>query len=231
MAARKRLIAANWKMHPAPEGFDAKDSPYRTHASLDVVVFPSMADLPKVRAAELVYGAQCARPEHAGAFTGDCSMTMLKDAGCRYVLCGHSERRQHHGETDAFVMEQVAAALACGMHPVLCVGETREERDRGETERALKRQLHGMPKDGHIVIAYEPVWAIGSGSAASPDEAATVHAFIRTHATATTRILYGGSVDDDNAAGFLVHEDIDGFLVGGASLKPEVFRAIVAAAA
>lgn len=231
MRTRKRFIAANWKMNPAPAGFDAKDSPYRTHADCDVVVFPMTSDLQKVRTAELLFGSQGARPERSGAFTGDESMAAMKDAGCRYVLCGHSERRRVHAETNEFVMEQVIAALELGLHPVLCIGETVEERKAGKTHDVLKKQLHGLPESEQIVIAYEPVWSIGSGTAATPDEAADAHAFIRNQSkNANVRILYGGSVDDNNAASFLAKEDIDGLLVGGASLKPAVFGAIVAAA-
>lgn len=232
---RRTLIAANWKMHPAPAGFDAKDSPYRTRGDCDVVVFPALPDLPRVRAAELLYGGQCGRPETHGAFTGDCSMAMLKEAGCRYVLCGHSERRQGHGESDAFVMEQVVAALALGMHPVLCVGETSEERSQGKTHDVLKRQLHGLPDSPEIVVAYEPVWAIGTGEAAEPQEIAEAHACIRGHLPQgmrpSTRIVYGGSADAANAAALLAINDIDGLLVGGASLKPAAFAAMVALAA
>ncbi len=231
---RKTLIAANWKMHPAPAGFDAGDSPYRTHAGCDVVVFPAATDLHRVRAAELLFGAQCGRPESDGAFTGDLSMAMLHSEGCRYVLCGHSERRMHHGDTDDDVMQQVVCALEHDMHPIVCIGETEDERKAKKTHAVLTRQLHGLPIDPRIVIAYEPVWAIGSGRSATTDDVQEAHAFIRSQlpdsTQADTRILYGGSVTPDNAEELLSHPEVDGLLVGGASLDGKKFAAIVAVA-
>ncbi len=231
--SRKHLIAANWKMHSAPQGFDAEDSPYRNHGDCDIVVFPTALDLARCRDAELVTGAQAGRPEQSGAFTGDLSITMLKEAGCRYVLCGHSERRRHHGESDAFVIEQVIAAIEAGMHPILCVGETKEEHDAGKTKEVLKRQIgmiHTMITP-NLVLAYEPMWAIGSGVSATPEKAQEIHAYLRgllAESTRTeTRILYGGSVDEKNAAALLAQEDVDGFIVGGCSLEPRTFASIV----
>lgn len=227
---RRSLIAANWKMHPAPAGFDAKDSPYRATARADVVVFPSFLDIRHCISAGLVTGAQWGHSETNGAHTGDISMEMLKAAGATYVLCGHSERRQNYGETDAQVLAQVKAALAHDLQPIVCVGETDAERKAGTEKEVVKRQLHGLP--GGITVAYEPVWAIGSGKTATATDAQEMHAFIRSLLAdgATARILYGGSMTAATAAELLVQPDIDGGLVGGASLKPEEFGKIVAAA-
>lgn len=225
----KTFIAANWKMNPAPAGFDAKDSPYRQTASVDVVVFPVVTDLQKVRSAELMFGAQGGRPEAKGSFTGDVSIKQLADAGCRYVLCGHSERRKFHGEDDDYVMQQVIAALENNLHPILCIGETEEE-DPKNIRHILKKQLQGLPADEKILIAYEPSWAIGSGTPRTPDDVQEIHSFIRSLLEKPTRILYGASVNEDNAAGLIAQKDVDGFIVGGASLDPVAFRKIVAAA-
>lgn len=242
MSSRKSLICANWKMHALPVGWDAADSPYRPEAGVDVVVFPSFLHIPQCIEAKLNIGGQCGRPEPHGTFTGDVSMKMLKDIGCTYVLCGHSERRRKHGETDAFIAEQVVAALEVGLLPILCVGETQEQRKKGHAEQTIKKQLSTLPVflfqratsnelTSNIVIAYEPVWAIGTGLNALPDDAQTMHAFIRSllpqDAKESTRIIYGGSVTNLNAADFLAHSDIDGLLVGGTSLDPEKFSVIV----
>jgi triosephosphate isomerase (TIM) len=232
MSRRKPLICANWKMHSPPKGWDAPDSPYRPEAGVDVVVFPSFLALPAAITAKLIVGGQCGRSEPEGAFTGDVSMKMLKDIGCTHVLCGHSERRKYHKETDAFIAEQVAAALEVGLHPILCIGETKEQRDRGHAQQTVKKQLTQFSIfNFQFSIAYEPVWAIGSGMNALPDDAEKMHAFIRSllpkESRESTRIIYGGSVNDLNAADFLAHPDIDGLLVGGASLLPEQFRGIV----
>ena len=226
---RKILIAANWKMNPAPAGFDAKDSPYRPETAIDVVVLPTFLDLQTCIAARLTVGAQYGRPEHAGAFTGDVSITELKKIGCRYVLCGHSERRHHHGETDQMVMEQAVATLEAGLHPIICVGETADEREKKKEKSVVERQLKGIPEG--VTIAYEPVWAIGTGKTATPKDAQEMHAFIRSllpkDQKETTRILYGGSMNAANAEELLKQNDIDGGLIGGASLKPQEFRSIV----
>ncbi len=223
---RKFLVAANWKMNPAPTGFDAVDSPYRGESAVDVVVFPSFIDLQRCVGAKLITGGQCGRPEQSGAFTGDVSITQLKAMGCRYVLCGHSERRQHHGETDEFVREQAIAALEAGLHPIICVGETEEERKKGKQNDVVKRQMNDLPAG--ISIAYEPVWAIGTGKTATPKDAQVMHAFIRSLLSEKeTRILYGGSMNGKNCEELLGCPDIDGGLVGGASLKPEEFKRIV----
>ena len=235
MSDRKFLIAANWKMNPAPAGALEPDSPYRTHAAVDVVVFPSFLDLRACLNAKILAGPQCANPEAPGARTGDISIDMIKGMACRYVLCGHSERRKFHDETDADIAAQVVAALERGMHPVVCIGETEEERKAGKEKSVIKRQLKGLPLTSDITVAYEPVWAIGTGKTATPNDAQEMHAYIRSllpeERRATTRILYGGSMKAENAEELLKQPDIDGGLIGGASLKPAEFGEIVKIAA
>lgn len=229
MSQRKPLIAANWKMNASPEGWDAQGSPYRPRQGLDVVIFPTFLDIPACRAAGYIVGGQYGRPEAAGAFTGDIGMQLLKVSGCQYVLCGHSERRQYHGETDANAADQVRAALEVGLTPIACIGETGEERKHGQTKAVIERQVRALPAPP--IIAYEPRWAIGSATPATPEHAQEVHAFIRSLLPApgreSTRILYGGSVTAENAPAFLAQRDIDGLLVGGASLDLRAFRGIV----
>ena len=186
-------------------------------------------------------GAQCCHTEPYGAFTGSISAAMLKDAGCRYVLCGHSERRHLGGETDAVVAGSLVRALEEGLTPVLCVGETREEREAGQARNVVLRQVDAgldalTSPDAPLVVAYEPVWAIGTGLTASPEEAAGAHAWIRTRVAERDgkralglRILYGGSVKPGNIGGLLASPDIDGALVGGAALDPEAFGALIRA--
>jgi triosephosphate isomerase len=182
--------------------------------------------------AKLITGAQYGRAEASGAFTGDVSMAMLAKLGCRYVLCGHSERRKFHHETDSMVAEQAVAALEAKLHPIVCVGETAEEREKGKEKDVVLKQIKGLPSG--ITIAYEPVWAIGTGKTATPKDAQDMHAWIRKHLPRdqqdTTRILYGGSMNAANAEELLKQDDIDGGLIGGASLKPADFKAIVDAA-
>lgn len=228
---RKLFIAANWKMNPPPAGFDDRYSGFRPHAAVDVVVFPTFVDLYATLEAELETGAQCGRPEPIGPHTGDVSMAMIKAAGCSYVLCGHSDRRRDHHETDEDVRQQAETAVAAGLQPIVCVGETAEERDSGQQQEIVERQIAGMPSG--IIVAYEPVWAIGNGKAASMDDAQTMHAFIRSLLPEgnSTRILYGGSMSPATAEGLLTQPDIDGGLVGTASLKPDEFKAIVEIAA
>ena len=186
-------------------------------------------------------GAQDVSAHDSGAFTGEVSAPMLHELGCRYVIVGHSERRQYHGETDALVADKAKAALASGITPIVCVGETLAEREAGHTEEVVRRQLAAViHANGHciseIVVAYEPVWAIGTGKTASPDEAQAVHAVLRaqlkaaTEKSARVKILYGGSMNAANAASLLGQPDIDGGLVGGASLKAPDFLKIIAAA-
>jgi triosephosphate isomerase (TIM) len=175
-------------------------------------------------------GGQDCHAAPSGAHTGDISAEMLADAGCGYVILGHSERRQHHGETDAIVRAKLSAALRAGLAPILCVGETLAEREAGRAIETVTSQLAGslpesMPPD-RLVVAYEPVWAIGTGRSATADDIAAMHLAIRTRLPAATRILYGGSVNPKNAAELLAVENVDGALVGGASLKAEDFLAI-----
>ncbi len=186
-------------------------------------------------------GAQDVSQHESGAFTGEISAAMLKEAGIRYAIVGHSERRQYHLESDAVVALKAQRALACGVTPIVCVGETLAEREAGKTEEVVKRQLAAViHTNGHciseIVVAYEPVWAIGTGKTASPEQAQAVHAVLRAQLAAATpnaervQILYGGSMNAANAAQLLSQADIDGGLVGGASLKAPDFLSIIAAA-
>lgn len=186
-------------------------------------------------------GAQDVSAQASGAYTGEVSAAMLKELGCRFAIVGHSERRQYHGESDALVADKARAALASGITPIVCVGETLAEREAGHTEEVVKRQLAAViHSNGHciseIVVAYEPVWAIGTGKTASPEEAQAVHAVLRAQLKAATdqsgrvKILYGGSMNAANAATLLAQPDIDGGLIGGASLKAADFLTIIAAA-
>lgn len=232
MPKRHKLLAANWKMNPAPQGFDMPIGPFRRAPDVDVVVFPSAMDIDRCVAAGLVTGGQAARAEENGAYTGDVSMAMLVAHGCQAVLCGHSERRQHHGETDESIGAQVRGALAAGLLPILCVGETGAERDAGMAQDVVREQLTVALKDiqGSVVIAYEPVWAIGTGKTATPGDVQDMHAFIRTQLPEALRespLLYGGSVKPENAAEIFACADVDGALVGGAALKSDSFGAIL----
>lgn len=228
---RTKLIAANWKMNAPPSGWDSDDSPYRSRDTVEVVVFPTFLDIRTCIEKFLVVGAQYGRPEAKGAFTGDISMDLLQTHGCTYVLCGHSERRKHHSESDAFIALQVEAALASGLHPILCIGETADERELGQTKDVLLRQLSLINAYPSLTIAYEPVWAIGNGQSATPSDIQEMHLYIRSllpsSLQTSTRILYGGSVKPENAAAILSQPDVDGALVGGSSLDPRAFRAII----
>lgn len=244
----KKLIAGNWKMNgnlaaneallaALVQGLSAKPA-------CDVAVCVPAAYLAQVQAlkvADISLGAQDLSAQAAGAYTGEISAAMLKDFGVRYVIVGHSERRQYHGETDVLVSSKAKAALAAGITPIVCVGETLAEREAGRTEEVVKRQLAAViHTNGHciseIVLAYEPVWAIGTGKTASPEEAQAVHAVLRAQLKAATdqsariKILYGGSMNAANAASLLGQPDIDGGLIGGASLKAADFLSIIAAA-
>jgi triosephosphate isomerase len=250
--ARKPLIAGNWKMNGSVEQTEALI--HALSAGVDGVDAAEMLVCPPFvyldRAAgwladsPIALGAQdlCAR-EGSGAFTGEVSGAMLTDVGCRYVIVGHSERRTLYGETDAAVTEKFAAAQAVALDPILCVGESLEEREAGETEAVVSRQVRavvdalGVGALARATIAYEPIWAIGTGRTATPDQAQAVHALIRGLIAAEDvtiadglRILYGGSVKGANAAELLAQEDIDGGLVGGASLDAADFLKIFAAA-
>ena len=207
---------------------------------------PYLAQVQTLKAAQpalavLEVGGQDVSVHASGAYTGEVSAAMLRDLGCRYVIVGHSERRQYHGETDALVADKAKAALAAGVTPIVCVGETLAEREAGRTEEVVKRQLAAViHTNGHciseIVVAYEPVWAIGTGKTATPEEAQAVHAVLRAQLKAATdqagriKLLYGGSMNAANAAQLLAQPDIDGGLIGGASLKAPDFLTIIAAA-
>lgn len=228
---RKYLIAGNWKMNPAPEGAFVADSPYHPRADVDIVVFPTYLDLPAAVDAKLLCGPQYAHSEDAGAHTGDIGMGMIQPLGCTYVLCGHSERRADHGETNAMVAAQAISALEHGLHPMVCVGETQQERDAGKAQEVVAAQLSVLPLESELTIAYEPVWAIGTGNTATPEQAQEMHAFIRNQLPEdrrdVTRIVYGGSMKPNNCADLLKQPDIDGGLIGGASLKPNDFAEII----
>ncbi|MDO8287385.1 MAG: triose-phosphate isomerase [Rhodoferax sp.] len=245
---KKQLIAGNWKMNGSTTANEALVSALAAGvagASCLVAVCvpaPYLAQVQRLAAGTGIdLGAQDVSQHEAGAFTGEVSAAMLRDFGTRYCLVGHSERRQYHGETDAVVAIKAQRALAAGITPIVCVGETLAEREAGRTEEVVKRQLAAViHTNGHciseIVVAYEPVWAIGTGKTASPQEAQQVHAVLRAQLRAATAhadrmlILYGGSMNAANAAQLLSQPDIDGGLVGGASLKPADFLSIIAAA-
>jgi len=202
------------------------------------VPFPYLGEVAgRLANTRLAWGAQNLSEHAQGAYTGEVSAAMLAEFDCRYALAGHSERRQLFGETDAAVAAKFAAALANGITPVLCVGETLAERDSGRTEQVVDRQLqavldvNGKKSFERAVLAYEPVWAIGTGRTASPEQAQAVHAFLRARVLPQTRILYGGSVKAANAASIFAMPDVDGGLIGGASLVAEDFLAIAKAAA
>ena len=197
----------------------------------------------QLQGSAVAWGGQDLSTESAGAFTGEISASMLRDFGCHYVIVGHSERRAYHGESDELVARKFAAARAAGLVPILCVGETLEEREQGVTEQVVARQLdavielEGVAALADGVVAYEPVWAIGTGKTASPEQAQEVHAFIRGRVAARDngvaeglRILYGGSMKPGNAAELIAKTDIDGGLIGGASLQAEDFLGICRAA-
>lgn len=252
ISMRRTLIAGNWKMNGSKaEARSLVEDLMRRQREVgserpdcDLLICPPFVFLELVgrliEGSEIALGAQDCHPAEAGAHTGDISAGMLADIGCSYVIVGHSERRQDHGEGDALVQAKAAAALAAGLTPIVCVGETREERDAGHTLDVIERQVRdSLPANcgSRVVVAYEPVWAIGSGLSATPADVAEVHAAIRgvlrdlsgKEAADATRILYGGSVKPGNAAELLALEEVDGALVGGASLKAEDFWAIASA--
>ncbi len=232
------LIAGNWKMFKGPHEARVFAATIRGLAELahgvDVVVCPPYVSLAAV-VQELgansnvrVY-AQNVHWELEGAFTGEISAPMLLEIGCTGTLVGHSERRQHFGETDETVRMRAETALEQGLSVIACVGETEAERDAGETEAVLRRQVTVLPRHPALAIAYEPVWAIGTGKTATPDTAQEAHAFVKS--LHPTRVLYGGSVKPENAAVLLAQPDVDGALVGGASLEAASFEAICLAGA
>ncbi|MGB0135067.1 triose-phosphate isomerase [Dokdonella sp.] len=247
---RRRLVAGNWKMH----GSRAASAELVASVSqsvpkgVDVAVMPPFPYLSELMAANagkaLAFGAQDLSEHAEGAYTGEVAGGMLRELGCEYVLVGHSERRQYHAETNEVVARKFVAAQAAGLIPVLCVGELLEHREAGETEVIVAAQLAavldlaGISAFSHAVVAYEPVWAIGTGKTATPGQAQEVHAFMRdkfaeqdARIASSLRLLYGGSVKAANAAELFAEPDIDGGLIGGASLVAADFIAICAAAA
>jgi triosephosphate isomerase len=249
---RRQMVAGNWKMHGSLAANQALlaelEMNLKSDWPIDIVVFPPYVYLSDairmLEGGRIGVGAQDLCAESGGAFTGQVSAAMLKDVGCSHVIVGHSERRRWYHEDDALVARKFAAALAAGLTPVLCVGETLEERESRLTETVIARQLdaviamHGVGGFARAILAYEPVWAIGTGRTASPEQAQEVHAFLRNRISAQDakmarhlRILYGGSVKAGNAAELFQMPDVDGGLVGGASLSADEFQQICAAAA
>ena len=246
---RKKLITANWKMCKTPdqtrEFFRALLPMVTGHSRDEIAVCPPCVDLPSAleaaKGSNIAIGAQNLHWEKEGAFTGEISAGMLVELGCTHVIIGHSERRQYFAETDDTVNRKLKTALEAGLTPIVCVGEVLEEREAGLTEDVLRRQclraFHKVStkKAGKLVIAYEPVWAIGTGKTATPQMASVSHNLIRGEAAKTfgeefaqeLRILYGGSVKPENVQALMAEEEIDGALVGGASLDPTSFAAIV----
>ena len=247
---RRPVVAANWKMHKTIREAEAFVDAFLPRVAglraVDVVLappFPALAAVGRRLAGSAVaLAAQNVNPEPQGAFTGEVSPPMLVELGCAYCIVGHSERRTLYGESDAFVARKAAALLEHGIRPIVCVGETLEQREQGRTAAVVREQLAGslasVPSErgADVVIAYEPIWAIGTGRTATPALAQEVHALVRAAlgerfgATAERiRIQYGGSVKPDNAAALLAEKDLDGALVGGASLEPDSFAQIARA--
>ncbi len=248
---RKPLVAGNWKMNGSRESNNAlikgiiEGSSQVTNA--EILVCPPFVYISEVAAllegTDIAYGSQDVAKEEVGAYTGEISVSMLKDIGCTYAIVGHSERRALYGDTDKIVAQKFAAAQNGGLTPVLCVGELLEEREAGQTEAVVEKQLQavvdlvGISALEKSVVAYEPVWAIGTGKTASPEQAQEVHAFIRgwiskedAAVAEKVRILYGGSVKAANAKELFSQADIDGGLIGGASLAADEFISICEAA-
>ncbi|MBI2314227.1 MAG: triose-phosphate isomerase [Betaproteobacteria bacterium] len=249
---RRKLVAGNWKMHGGLaqnqallEGILPGVKGLRTADCVVCAPFPYLAQVQALlKGTTVAWGAQNLSQHPSGAFTGEVSASMLRDFGCRYVIVGHSERRQLYGEDSATVARKFNAALDAGLTPIFCVGETLEQREAGATEKVVAEQLDavtglvGAAGLGRAVVAYEPVWAIGTGKTATPDQAQEVHAFIRKRiaessadVAAGQQILYGGSVKGSNAKELFAMADIDGGLIGGASLKADEFVTICQAAA
>ena len=247
---RKTVIAGNWKMNKTPS--EARELvsaliPLVKDAKCDVVVCTPAVDFAAVseviKGTNIKLGAENMHWKESGAYTGELSAAMLKESGVEYVILGHSERRQYFGETDATVNQRVLAAVKAGLTPIICVGEKKEEREAGYTNALVTYQtqiaLSGLTADEvkHVVIAYEPVWAIGTGKTATADQAQEIHAFIRKtiadkygkEVAENTSILYGGSCKPSNAAELFAKPDVDGGLIGGAALKADSFMGIITA--
>ena len=248
---RTPVIAGNWKMNKTP--FEAVElvselKNFIKHPCCEVVICPPTIDIPvifgELNGSPIKMGAQNCHFEEKGAFTGEISVKMLKESGCSHVIIGHSERRQYFNETDETVNKKIKAAMEGSLTPILCVGETLEERENDKTEDVIKREIdgafEGIDESGarNIIIAYEPIWAIGTGKTATPAEADVVCGYIREliakkytkQLARTIRILYGGSMNSVNAKDLLAQYNIDGGLIGGASLKPMNFAQIIEAA-
>ncbi len=246
---RRRVIAGNWKMYKNQKQTRAFFRAFKPLVAeitdCDMVIAPPFTNIPAaVKAAKGVaigISAQDVYWEKEGAFTGQISTGMLVEAGCGYTIVGHSERRQFFGDTNETVLKKTKAALAAGLTPIVCIGEMLADREAGNTEKVIEEQFKGSvgaltPEEfSRILIAYEPLWAIGTGCTATPEIAAAVHTFVRlcaakqfsaSHASAL-RILYGGSVKPDNIQGLMAQEELDGALVGGASLDPKSFASLV----
>ena len=245
---RRPILAANWKMYKTAaeaEAFVARFLPLVAGAGeLDVAIAPPFTALDRVSralaGASVALAAQNVNPEAEGAHTGEVAPRMLVELGCRFAIVGHSERRALYGESDAFVARKAAALFAAGIRPIVCVGETLEQREAGRTFEVLAAQVEGslasVPPEraAELVLAYEPVWAIGTGRTATPEIAQEAHRFLRERlagrfgsAAEAVRLQYGGSVKPENVYALLAQPDIDGALVGGASLDPEAFARIV----
>jgi triosephosphate isomerase (TIM) len=245
---RRTIVAANWKMYKTVREAEAFVDAFLPRVAnvrdVEVVIAPPFTALAavgrKLAGSAVALSSQNVHPEKQGAFTGEIAAGMLAELGCRYGIVGHSERRALFGESDAFVARKAAALLAHGIRPIVCVGETLEQREQGRTNAVVSAQLEGslasVPKEAaeEVVVAYEPVWAIGTGKTATPELAQEVHALVRAQlrrrfgaAGDRIRIQYGGSVKPENAASLLAQADIDGALVGGASLDPDSFARIV----
>ena len=246
---RRRVMAGNWKMyktHAETRAFFAAFNPLVAGVTdCDIVIAPPFTDIPAAveatKGTRIGISAQNVYWEKEGAFTGEISTGMLVEAGCRYTIIGHSERRQFFGETNETVQKKTKAALAAGLTPIVCVGEMLADREAGNTEKVIESQFKGSvgaltgEEFSRILVAYEPVWAIGTGRTATPEIAAAAHKFVRqclaaqfsaSHAS-RLRILYGGSVKPDNIQGLMAQEELDGALVGGASLDAKSFASIV----
>jgi triosephosphate isomerase len=248
---RQPLVAGNWKMNGSQESIrqllDGIKGGMANVKNAEVAVCPPFVYIPLVQSllqgTAISWGGQDVSSEASGAYTGETSTSMLNDFGCKYAIVGHSERRTYHQESDETVARKYAAARAAGLVPILCIGETLAEREQGITEQVVARQLdaviqlEGVAALADGVVAYEPVWAIGTGKTASPEQAQDVHQFIRSRVAGHDqsvadglRILYGGSMKPDNAAELISKPDIDGGLIGGAALKAEDFLGICTAA-
>ncbi len=246
---RQGLVVGNWKMHGSRASVEALLGSLVSAGGAsraEVVVCPTYVHLAQTldlcAGSSIAVGAQDCSHMQSGAYTGEVAAEMLSELGCRWVILGHSERRQYHAESDDLVAAKLAAAVEAGLQPIVCVGEIREQREAGEAEAVVAAQLQGALTGQNglaaLVVAYEPVWAIGTGLTATPEQAQDIHAFIRDCLAGidgvdetATRLLYGGSVKAANAAQLFAQRDIDGALVGGAALVAEEFQAIIDAAA